>query len=128
MSSSDAKYIAPCGGDCRQCKISQFSVSRHVADLRRPLESLADCARGLGWPLMRDLAGKSAEDLKAIVERCSQTLLQHFPTCCREGCVPRCDVRDCLKSKNLDRCADCGESPSCSTLQRLRKKMEKKES
>ena len=125
MDTEEANYIAPCGADCRQCKISKYNVSQHVAALRGPLEALADCARGLGWPLMRNLASRSAEDLRAVVDRCSQTLLQHFPTCCREGCVPRCDVRDCLKTKGLEQCSDCPDSASCETLQNmLRKKRE----
>ncbi|MBM3493896.1 MAG: DUF3795 domain-containing protein [Armatimonadetes bacterium] len=48
-----------------------------------------------------------------------------FPSNCKGGCVPPCDIAACCKGKGLTSCADCADMEACDKITAATKKAPK---
>jgi hypothetical protein len=118
------RMTAYCGRFCGTCGISAFQIGTGLAAVRNVVKAVGFKreAEGLGWPLMRDLATHCCEQFEGQVEAFGKVATKLFPTCCREGCVPPCEIAQCCKGKGHATCAACGDVETCEKIAATAKK------
>ncbi len=124
MLSEAERLTGYCGGFCGTCGISAFQIGTGLAAVRNVVKvaGFRREAERLGWPLMRDLATHCCEQFEGQVEAFGKVAAKLFPTCCRKGCVPPCEIAQCCKGKGHAACAMCGETETCEKIATLVKK------
>jgi hypothetical protein len=124
METEAQQLAAYCGRYCGTCGICEFNIAASVAAVQNVVDAAAfkRQAENLGWPLMRDLAMHCCGQFEAEVRSFAQVAPKLFPTNCRGGCVPPCQISKCCKGKQLRTCADCSELAGCSKIANMAKK------
>lgn len=74
---------------------------------------------------MRDLATHCCTQFEDQVQSFSELATKFFPSNCRGGCVPPCQIAGCCKSKGYVTCADCSDLASCAQMADVVKKSPK---
>jgi len=107
--------VAFCGGYCGNCGICGAIIGVRLHALRNLLEAAGFRreAEHLGWPLMREIAAGCCAQLEAHAASFSELAGKLFPTHCRDGCVPPCEIARCCREKGFTTCAECGELDGC---------------
>jgi hypothetical protein len=121
MDTKAEELAAYCGRYCGGCGICGFSIGTGLAAVRNVVEAAGFKreAEHLGWPLMRDLATHCCGQFETQVQSFAELALKFFPSDCRGGCVPPCEIAKCCKSKAQTTCADCGDLAACSKVAEL---------
>lgn len=116
---TDAENLAAyCGRFCGTCGISDYQIGTGIAAVQAVVNAAGFKreAEHLGWPLMRDIATQCCAQFEGQVGAFASLATRLFPTHCRGGCVPPCEIAACCKSKGHATCADCGELETCGKI------------
>lgn len=124
MATKAEQLTSYCGRFCGTCGISDFATGTSVAVVRAVVEEAGFKreAEHLGWPVMRDIATQCCAQFEGQVESFAALSTKVFPTNCRGGCVPPCDIAACCKEKGHPTCASCDEMESCEKLAGIARK------
>ena len=115
MQTNPADLVGFCGGFCGKCGISGLAIGLRL-DALRGLLAAADFrqeAEHLGWPLMRDIATRCCTQFEQQAASFGELATCLFPTHCRDGCVPPCEIAGCCRAKGFATCADCVDLDGC---------------
>jgi len=110
--------VAYCGHYCGKCGICGFNIALNRKAVKNVVETAGFQreAAHLGWPTMREIATHCCEEFENQVGSFTQFVGSLFPTWCRDGCVPPCEIASCCKEKGYFTCAECAEMDSCKIL------------
>jgi hypothetical protein len=116
--------VGYCGRYCGKCGICGFSIQKNVDVLRNVVgtAAFAKAAEGLGWPVMRDIAGHCCKEFEDQVSSFCELAPKLFPSFCRGGCVPPCEVARCCSERGFFTCAECSDMETCEKLLPVLKK------
>ena len=115
MDTNPVDLVGFCGGFCGKCGISGLAIGLRLEALRALLAA-ADFrqeAEHLGWPLMRDIATRCCAQFEQQATSFGELAGRLFPTHCRDGCVPPCEIARCCRAKCFATCAECADLDGC---------------
>jgi hypothetical protein len=116
-SHSDKELVAYCGINCKECK----ARAKRRGDLAALLK---DTLQELPLELFREVFPpfKPIREVMAFLEFLPQ--MSAMQTCCtskENPCGdPDCEIRICVKEKDVRTCAECGEYVTCAKLDFLK--------
>ncbi|MBM3475601.1 MAG: hypothetical protein FJX75_20245 [Armatimonadetes bacterium] len=115
MRTNPVDLVSFCGGYCGKCGISGLAIGLRLETLQALLGA-ADFrqeAEHLGWPLMRDIATRCCEQFDQQAASFGELAGRLFPTHCRDGCVPPCEIARCCLERSFTTCAECADLDAC---------------
>ncbi len=115
MDANPTDLVAFCGGYCGKCGICGTVIGVRLQAVRNLLEAAGFRreAERLGWPLMREIATGCCAQLEQHADSFAELAGKLFPTHCRDGCVPPCEIARCCREKGFTTCAECEELDGC---------------
>ena len=118
MNFKSEELVSYCGGYCGKCGICGFNIQTSLKALENVMEVAAfrQEAEHLGWSLMRDIATHYCKEFENQVASFTELTAKFFPTNCRGGCVPPCEIAGCCKGKGFFTCAECSDMEKCEKL------------
>jgi len=118
MNIKPEELVSYCGNYCGKCGICGFNIQTSLEVLKNVMEVAAfrQEAEHLGWPLMRDIATHCCKEFETQVASFTELTGKFFPTNCRGGCVPPCEIAGCCKGKGFFTCAECSDMEKCEKL------------
>ena len=124
MQTEAEQLVAYCGRYCGTCGICGFNIGAGIAAVNSVVEAAAFRreAEHLGWPVMRDLATHCCAHFEDEVKSFAELAPKLFPSNCRGGCVPPCQIVKCCRAKGHTTCADCGDLDACPKIADVVKK------
>lgn len=112
--------VTYCGRYCGRCGICGFNIQTSLVVLQNVVQvaGFRREAENLGWPLMRDIATHCCKEFEEQVDSFAQLTGKFFPSNCRGGCIPPCEIAKCCKNKGFFTCAECSDMEMCEKLEK----------
>ena len=118
MAVDPVELVGYCGSFCGKCGICGTVIGTRWQAVGNVLEAAGFRreAEHLGWPLMRGIATQCCAEFERQAAAFGELTERLFPSHCREGCVPPCQIAQCCRAKGLTTCAECGDLEACALL------------
>jgi hypothetical protein len=117
--SSEAELTAYCGLYCGDCVRFRSKTTQLAKDLKSELQAVQFDK----YAAVKSAAVKELEHYNECLEVLDAVVKLGCDTPCRaggEGCLQRCEVKSCVKSKHIDGCWECDELEECEKFEFLR--------
>ena len=121
-----AEMVGYCGRLCMRCGVCGHMNAvdmQALQNVAKTIDMTGRAEKGLAWDVMRNMVGHVCREFDRDLESYAGFVQKGFPKCCRDHCVPPCQIAACCKEKGYRTCAECAEMETCDKLGKVRADM-----